>query len=478
MSNKNNSFLKDFSWYFLASFLPLFIGFIKTPVFTRHFGKEEYGYLGLVSITFTFLGMLLFSWIGSCIWRYYTQYETNNKLTALYSNLTVLYIIAFIVLLILSLTWYINAEYFLVKQLIFYSFFQIFLNQLFLSYMVIIRLKGEVKFYTLFQSIRALFSVLLALTLVYKFNVNISALVSSLVIIDLLAVIFLVTFNPAKVKLNYRLIKRKNLRELITYGGAGLIINIGFLTIASSDRYIIAWLTDLEAVGIYDQVYKISQLSIVALTTIFFNTINPSLLKELETDYENSVISIQKYIRAFIIFGLPAVIYLSLFSKDISYVLLGKEFRVGYSIMPFIFFAAYFHGLSNFFELRMKFSNKLKRLTLIILFAAIMNMILNYIFVGNFGYKWAAVTTTFTYCVIIILFHYFDKQVLLASTKMRKGFFKILIVLVVQMAIYFIINGIFELNILLKISLGLLFIISYAHIIKKELLETEIPINL
>ena len=473
----NKTFIKDFSWYFLASFLPLFIGFIKTPVFTRHFGKEEYGYLGLVSVTFTFLGMLLFSWIGSCIWRYYTQYETNNKLTALYSNLTVVYLTAFFVLSVLSLIWYVNAEYFLVKQLIFYSFLQIFLNQLFLFYMVIIRLKGKVQFYTLFQSIRALFGVLLALILVYKFNVNISALVSSLVIIDLIAVLFLLTFNPAKVKFNYKLIKRKYLRELITYGSAGLIINIGFLTIASSDRYIIAWLTDLEAVGIYDQVYKISQLSIVALSTIFLNTINPSLLKELETNYENSVYSIQKYIRAFIIFGLPAVIYLSLFSKDISYILLGKEFRVGYSIMPFIFFAAYFHGISNFFELRLKFSNQLKRLTIIILFAAIMNITLNYIFVGNFGYKWAAVTTTFTYCIILFLLHYYDKKVLLVSTEMYKGLFKMLIVLVVQIAIYFIIYSLFELNIFLKIGLGLLFIISYARILKKELLETKIPIN-
>ena len=103
---KTNSFYKDFSWYFLGSFIPLFIGFIKTPVFTRHFGKDEYGSLGLVTITFTFFGMFLFSWIGSCLWRYYNKYESDNSLKTLYSNLFFLYLLAFTLLLVISFFLY------------------------------------------------------------------------------------------------------------------------------------------------------------------------------------------------------------------------------------------------------------------------------------------------------------------------------------------------------------------------------------
>ena len=186
MSIKNYSFFKDFSWYFLGSIIPLLIGFIKTPVFTRHFNKEAYGYLGLVTITFSYLGMILFSWIGSCVWRYYNKYEANNSLKTLYSNLFFLYVIAFVVLFIATTFWYFLAEYQLVKQLIYFSFFQLILNQLFLFYMVIIRLKGNAVFYTVFQSIRALLSLIAALILVFVYQVNISALISSLVLIDAL----------------------------------------------------------------------------------------------------------------------------------------------------------------------------------------------------------------------------------------------------------------------------------------------------
>jgi len=478
MSNKNNSFLKDFSWYFLGSFVPLLIGFIKTPVFTRHFSKEEYGYLGLVSLTFTYLGMLLFSWIGSCIWRYYLKYETEKTLKTLYSNLLFLYSLSFIASLIISVLWYLTVENYLVKQLIFYSFLQLILNQLFLFYMVIVRLKGKSEFYTILQSIKASLSIIVALILVFNFDVNISALISSLVIIDALVILFLAIVNPVEISFNYKLVKKDDLKELIIYGSAGLIINIGFLVITSSDRYFIYLLSNLETVGVYDQVYKISQISVVVLVTIFFNTINPTLLKELELNFDNSTYLTQKYIKAFIIFGLPVIIYLSLFSKDIANILLGEEFRVGYTIMPFIFFAAYMHGLSNFYELRLKFSNKLKRLSVIIISAAVLNVILNYIFIGLYGYKWAAVTTVVTYILLILTFHIFDVQVFKFNRIDYKIVYQIILFLLLQIAIYFSLNSLFELIIVVKLTIALLFILSYILVFKKRLLKTEIPINI
>jgi len=478
MISKNNSFLKDFSWYFLGSFIPLFIGFIKTPVFTRHFNKEEYGYLGLVGLTFTYLGMLLFSWIGSCIWRYYSKYESERILKTLYSNLLFLYSLAFVILMMTSAFWYRVAENELVKELIFYSFFQLLFNQLFLYYMVIVRLKGEAKFYTIFQSIRAFLSILIALFLVFKFDANISALISSLVIIDALAILFLVIVNPAEITFNHTLVKRENLKELIIYGSAGLIVNIGFLVITSSDRYFIYLLNNLETVGIYDQVYKISQISVVVLVTIFFNTINPTLLTELEANFNNSIHLIQKYIKVFIIYGLPVITYLSLFSKDIANILLGQEFRVGYIIMPFIFFSAYLQGLSNFYELRLKFSNQLKRLSIIVISAAVLNIILNYIFIGLYGYKWAAVTTGVTYFLLILSFHFFDIKILKFTRSDYNSVFQIILFLVLQIVIYFTMDKTFELNIIVKLTIGLLFILSYIITFKKRLLKIEIPINI
>ncbi|MCF6222530.1 MAG: oligosaccharide flippase family protein [Flavobacteriaceae bacterium] len=474
MKLNSNSFLNDFSWYFLGSFIPLFIGFIKTPIFTRHFNKADYGNLGLVTITFTFFGMFLFSWIGSCIWRFYNRYKNKNNLKVLYSNLIFIYLIALTLLFVISFYWYVNAKQPLIKQLVLFSFFQLFLNQLFLFYMVIVRLEGASKFYTIVQSLKALISVVITLVMVFYFDLSIAALVSSLILVDVLFIVFLKFYNPVLVKIDLKLINKKALSELILYGSMGLILNVSLLTINFSDRYIIAWFGNVEEVGIYDQVYKISQLSVVALATIFFNSVNPYLLKELEINFSNSKKLIQRYIKVFLIVGLPIVFYLSLFAKDISNILLGKEFRVGYTIMPFIFVSAYLHGISNFYELRLKFSNKLKKLGLIALSIALLNIVLNLFFIGWYGYKWAAYTTLISYFILVVALHFMDREIIKFSKKNITFVLRIIFILALQGVFYSLINTRFELNLILNFCLGILFLSIYILLLKKNLLAIKI----
>ena len=471
------SFIKDFLWYFIGSFAPLLIGFIKTPVFTRHFSKEAFGNLGIISITFTFLGMFLFSWIGSCIWRYYTKYKKNDKLRSLYSNLIFLYVISFFGLAVITVLWYASAKIELNRALILYSFLQLVFNQLFLFYMVVIRLMGKVRFYTVFQSVRALIGLFLALFLVFYMNLDITALVSSLVIVDFISLLCLFLFNPARVTLSYSDLNKGDLLELLRYGSLGLILNISLLTIAYSDRYVIALFYDLESVGIYDQVYKISQLSVMALITIYFNTINPKLLQVLESDYKGSIQLIHKYVFSFVLFGVPVVFYLSLFSEEISTLLLGKEFREGYLFMPFVFMATYLHGISNFFELRLKFSNKLKRLSLVAICTALLNIILNFVFVPLYGYAWAAHTTLISYAFMISMFYFWDPDVLKGLLNRRKELFSVLGLLTIQYVLYVFIVDKFGIQSEIRMGIGLIFVLIFYLVFRKAITKADIPVN-
>ncbi len=324
---QDKAFWKDFSWYFLGSFIPLFMGFLKTPVFTRHFSAEEFGYLGLISVTFTYLGMFLFSWIGSCIWRYHSRYSDRGVPTVLYSNLAFLYLVSFALVALVSLGWYIWSAEDLARELIMYSFLQLVLNQLVLFYLVVLRLEGKAQWYTVFQSFRALAGLLAAIFMVFVLDLGITALVSSMVLIDLISLLLLGFFNPARVKISVKEVSKPVWKELLVYGGVGLILNISMLTLSYSDRYVIALYDDLDAVGIYDQVYKVSQLSVMALITIYFNTINPVFLRVLENRKEASVEYLRKYLTGFLLFGLPLVFYLGMYAQELSQVLLGPAFR-------------------------------------------------------------------------------------------------------------------------------------------------------
>jgi len=471
------SFLKDFSWYFIGSFLPILIGISKTPIFTRHFNEVNYGYLGLVLVSFSFVEMILFSWISSCIWRFYPKYKKQQKLKNLYSNLFVFYLIAIVILTTISSFWYVIESNKLVQKLMFLSSLNIIFNQLYSNYIIVIRLEGKAKFYTIFQSLKAFLTFILALIFVFILDEDISALISSLFLINLLAIIILLIYNPSKIYISLNLIDKKKLKELLIYGSAGLLINVCFLIITSSDRYIIAWLGNLNQVGVYDQVYKLSQLSVIALVSVFFNTINPTLIHELETNFKSSKKLIRDYLNVMILIGFPIVFYMSFFSKDIANVFLGVNFREGYIIMPFVFFAAYLHGISNFYELRLKFTNKLKKLSLIIIFVTILNVLLTIYFVFLYGYYWAAITTTITYLILIFLFHFFDKDIINFSVSNLKFSSILVFLFIIQTGIYLGVSLIVELTFIYKLLLIILFILMYIYIFKDKIRNLKLFIR-
>jgi O-antigen/teichoic acid export membrane protein len=307
----------------------------------------------------------------------------------------------------------------------------------------------------------------LSLYLVFELNAGIPALVTGLAVVDGLALLLLGLWNPVGIRWDVRGIRGKDLRDLLSYGMAGLIMNMSLLTLNLSDRYVILWSEGLSSVGIYDQVYKISQLSVSALIAVFFNTVNPGLFRKLEENLEGSLSTLAAYLKMFLLLGLPLVVYLSLFSELISDLLLGPSFRGAYRIMPFVFFAAFLQGISNFYELRMKFSDQLRRLGLVFLVAALFNLVLNLLLVPGHGYYWAAVSTFLTFLGVVLYFAWTDRH-LLSSLKMHDGKFPGLAGLLLLQALVFIVVDNFDPSVPVVFAMGLIFVILYAGLLYRS----------
>jgi len=473
MSAESNSELKsgkglfrDFSWYLLSSFFPLLVGFVKTPVFTRHFGTEDFGSLGIVQATFSYLGMLLFSWIASILWRYYQKYKLEKCPELLFGNLMIFFGVSLVLLALGSGTWYALEATPLIRTLILVSFGHLIFSQLVMGYLVVVRLEARARLYTIFQSVRAILSFLVSLYLVFAQGQSITALITGLLLIDILSLGLLVLWNPIRLRFRFNP-SSNNWKELFSYGMGGLVMNLSILSLNLSDRYVILASEGLSSVGIYDQVYKISQLSVLALVTVFFNTINPGLFQELERDLDASLKSMSRYLLGFVGLGLPLVVYLSMFSEEISSVLLGAAFRGASAIMPFVFFAAFFQGLSNFWELRMKFSNRMRLLSLVFLVGALFNLLLNLGLVPLYGYHWAAISTLITYMLLVSFLCVRDRDLIRAFYGYVHKLRNPLLVLVLQVMIFTFVDN-FELSTPVRIAIGLIFVLSYGWIVKNS----------
>ena len=460
------NFFKDFSWYLLSSVFPLLVGFIKTPIFTRHFSTEDFGNLGIVQVTFSYLGMLLFSWIASILWRFYQRFRLDKRLDHLFGNLLIFFLISLVFLLFGTLAWYFFESKSLLQELILVSFGHLVFSQLVMGYLVAVRLESKASLYTIFQSVRAVLSFLLSLYLVFVLEENIVALITGLLVVDAISLLILVVWNPVGIRIRFGS-SWQDSRELFSYGMAGLVLNLSIMSINLSDRYVILASENLSSVGIYDQVYKISQLSVIALVTVFFNTINPTLFKQLEKNLNSSLKSMSRYLLMFLVLGLPLIVYMSLFSEELSKVLLGSDFRGAHTIMPYVFFAAFFQGISNFWELRMKFSKRMRLLSSTFLFGAVFNLFVNLWFVPRYGFQWAAISTLLTYVLLVLFLSVYDRMLLRSLSGFKDKLGLLLGILALQVILFVLVDK-FDPSMPGRIGVGLIFVFFYIWILKRS----------
>jgi O-antigen/teichoic acid export membrane protein len=428
--------IRDFIFYLSGSLILALIAIVRLPVFTSHFTPAEFGLFSLVSITYTYLSVALYNWINSCVYRYYHEYEGNGQLQILYSNIFLLFLSSSAVLLLVSVTWYISAGGKEIRSLVVPAFSYLFTNQIFSILLVIYKIQGKALIFNLFQSLQAVFSFLLILLLIFHLDVGINAIFIGQAGVNLVLTIILLVLNrsilgeisPASLSTGF-------MRKMMHYGFVGFISSMGIFILISSDRYVIALFQDVSRVGIYNQVYQVGQVSVYFLVTVFFNTITPGFNRLLTGFSKENERQLMNYVYAFVLLILPLTFYVAIFARQVAEFLLGKEFRQGFAMIPWIVISSFLYGLTLFNETKMKFEHRFRPVLWGVIIACLLNAALNFMFVPLWGYSWAAISTFIAYLFLFIYYYVKDDFPYMRD----KGFIRIVLIsitiLVVEMAV-------------------------------------------
>jgi O-antigen/teichoic acid export membrane protein len=463
----------DIFWYSFGVLVPMTLGFIKTPIFTRYFTPEEYGYLSIVSSTFNYLIIFTFSWLASCLWRYYNHYKNKESLGLLYSNILFLYLLSSTVLILVSSAWVYLSGNGTTVTLVVLLCIQTILSQMIELHMVVIRLEGQSFKYNIITACISVSSFILLLFLTFVLRMRIGAVIGSTVVINALVLAYII-FSPAyKGNIFISGISYSRIKEFVHYGIPAIASELSLIVLTSSDRYVIALFKDMEAVGIYNQVYSISEMSIAAMIGVYTNSITPVLFRELESNLKGYSSTLYRYTNIYILYLLPVVVYSSLFSKQIALILLGESFREGSGIMPYIMFTAFIYGITDFIQDILQFSNKLKILVKGFVIAAIVNIALNFMLVPFFSYQVASVTTLAAYIILYIYYYYKDSTRYFHNNRNLKTVFPYILILMAQVFLDQVLRKLarIEIGVLLTIAEGFLFsAIYYGVLMRKQVL--------
>jgi O-antigen/teichoic acid export membrane protein len=477
----SNRQIRDFIFYLSGSLILAIIAIVRLPVFTNHFAPAEFGLFSLVSITYTYLSVALYNWINSCVYRFYHEYEGSGQLPVLYSNIFFLFLTASAVLLIVSVIWYISAGGKEIRSLVVPAFCFLFTNQVFSVLLVIYKIRGKAFIFNLFQTLQALFSFLLILLLILHLQIGINAIFIGQAGVNLVLTLILLFLNHEILgKITPASISLAVIRKMMHYGFVGFISSMGIFVLISSDRYIIALFQDVSRVGIYNQVYQVGQVSVYFLVTVFFNTITPGFNRILTGFSKENEKQLMNYVYAFILLILPLTFYVSIFARQVSEFLLGREFRQGFAMIPWIVISSFLYGLTLFNETKMKFEHRFRPVLWGVIIACLLNAALNFMFVPLWGYSWAAISTFITYLFLFIYYYVKDDFPYLRD----KGLIRIVLISItiflVEMGIDMLIRKGFsiDLNKWLTLLEGAIFLGIYAGVIFRfKLIPNQIAIS-
>lgn len=176
-----------------------------------------------------------------------------------------------------------------------------------------------------------------------------------------------------------------------------------------SDRIMIQHYEGLDKVGIYGILYSVGSLSLIAWGAINSSLI-PFMFQKIKAGrtFEKHINSV---INQIILFYAIICIFLILIAPELVRVLATSEYYEAIYLMPPIAAGIFFTSLYNIYSNVLLYYKKTKLIMLSTVLAAIVNVILNYIFIPRYGFIAAAYTTLISFIVLAYMQFLFMKVV-------------------------------------------------------------------
>lgn len=418
-------------WFLVSAFFQRGILVITTPVFTRIMTTVEYGefnvfysWYGIITILVT-LNLFFGVYVRGLI-----KFEKENRIfSSSMEGLT----------LTLTLGWF--AIYLLFPGL-FYKILSLNAQKMICMF-VIIWTNSAFSFWAAEQRVNLKYKKLVTLSII---SVVVTPIIQILLMnfifnkvmarIYGLAVINVLLYTPLFVKQ----MKNGKLFYSAKYWKYALSFNIPLLPhylsqtiLNSADRLMINDMIGTGEAGIYSLAYSISQIMTIFNSSLM-QTMEPWLYKKIRDKKTNEISQI-----AYSAFCLIAVVNLILIviAPEVIVIFAPKEYYSAIWIIPPVAMSVFFQFLYTFFAVFEFYYEKTKYITIATMVGAVVNVILNYIFIKIYGYYAAGYTTLICF-ILYAVFHYIFMNKLIKQNHSNEKAYNLKVLLFISIIFLFL----------------------------------------
>ncbi len=193
-------------------------------------------------------------------------------------------------------------------------------------------------------------------------------------------------------------------RQMLRYGMPIALVQVANWVLQLSDRFIISALRDLDEVGLYGAAYGIAEQGMETLLVMFELPFAVLAARVWERDGPEAASTfVSDSARSYLLVAIPAWAGISILARQVMGVMTAEAYREAWIIMPVVSLALLVSGIQWWYSAGSTFLKKTGQLVISIGAAVVVNVLLNLLLVGRFGYVVAAYTTLAAYIVATIV---------------------------------------------------------------------------
>lgn len=423
--------------YSLSNIAAKAVGVLLIPLYTAKLSLGEFGVWDLLDVTITILAeVFILGQASSIILLNNSDEYKDRKEASLFTVTTfVLACSALLVVLAESITslfpstfqntpvhsGYIRLAAYIVLLRV--------MNNLFLAK---VRADEQSSYYTVVSIARILLMTGITIYFVAWLGKGIGGILYAAALAEFFIIIVLLTKVIPQMKVQF---DKKIFSAALKFGLPLVFSSLGFMLLNLSDRYVIKYLLGAKWLGLYGLGYRAAGVLNMFLILPFNLSLMPIAYKFYGQKEDKRYFSkLTTYSTFFFVWGF---VFLSLFSPELIKIFaLKNEFESAYLVVPVILLSYVFSGMRLNASLGMLLTKNTKHIAWITIGAAVLNIVLNFIFVPMFGIIAAAVNTLFAFVIFYSVTQTLSNKYYKIPFENKKLFIMIFVGSILSAAVY------------------------------------------
>lgn len=450
--SKKKILLKNTIIIFIGKIFTQFVTFLLLPLYTAYLTNADYGIIDLINTYISLFVPVITIQLEMATFRFLVdarkdrEKETLIISTVINIILKLTLIFAIIAIIVFQ---FINIRY---CYLILLNIIVVIFSNLFLQ---VARGFGKNSCYAVASSIIGIVTIILNVIGIVILKTGVPGILLSIIIANMLAIIYLYLKLDLNKYINLKLKDKSLTNELLKYSLPLVPNGISWWIFNVSDRTIISLLIGVSENGIYAVSNKFSSIYI-GLFNIFNLSWTESASKNINDSDKDTYFS-DVINTAFKIFATILILMIAVIPFIFKY-LVNVSFSDAYFYIPLLLSASLINVVASLYSGIYIALKKTKAVMNTSLISAIINILINIIFIKVIGLYAASFSTLISYLVIVI-YRYFDLKKDILIKYDYKSIFMIILLLIITIISYYINNLV--LNILWLVTvLGLLIIVN------------------